>query len=82
MIVSTTLFLAAGRFGLAPTSNAHTKAGVKLYEENDSGVASNDPSGTHGRGQPNPNRSVILARSRTAAVPSDHGLSRLHSSVF
>ena len=47
MIVSTTLFLAAGRFGLAPTSNAHTKAGVKLYEENDSGVASNDPSGAH-----------------------------------
>ncbi len=50
MVVSTTLFMAAGRFGLAPTSNIHTKAGIKLYEENDSGVASNDPSGAHTEG--------------------------------
>lgn len=47
MMGSTTLFLAAGRFGLAPTSNAHTKAGTKLYQMNDSGVSSNDPAGTH-----------------------------------
>lgn len=45
MVGSTFLFLAAGRFGLAPTSNAHTKAGLKLYQQNDSGVSSNDPSG-------------------------------------
>jgi len=45
MIASTTLFLSAARFGLAPTSNAHTGAGTKLYVKNDSGVASNDPSG-------------------------------------
>ena len=45
MMASTTLFLGAGRFGLAPTSNAHTGAGTKLYQKNDSGVSSNDPSG-------------------------------------
>lgn len=37
MIASTTAFLAAGRFGLAPTSNAFATAGLKLTPQN-SGV--------------------------------------------
>ena len=44
MIASTTAFLAAGRFGLAPTSNAFATAGLKLTPQN-SGLKSGDPSG-------------------------------------
>jgi len=34
MIASTTAFLAAGRFGLAPTANAFATAGLKLTPQN------------------------------------------------
>eukprot|EP01024_Parvocaulis_polyphysoides_P013080 TRINITY_DN1503_c1_g1_i1.p2 TRINITY_DN1503_c1_g1~~TRINITY_DN1503_c1_g1_i1.p2 ORF type:complete len:123 (-),score=29.55 TRINITY_DN1503_c1_g1_i1:148-516(-) len=40
----TTLFLVAGRFGLAPTTNKLASAGLKL-EENKAGLVSGDPSG-------------------------------------
>eukprot|EP01024_Parvocaulis_polyphysoides_P013086 TRINITY_DN1503_c3_g1_i1.p1 TRINITY_DN1503_c3_g1~~TRINITY_DN1503_c3_g1_i1.p1 ORF type:complete len:140 (-),score=19.67 TRINITY_DN1503_c3_g1_i1:133-498(-) len=40
----TTLFLAAGRFGLAPTTGKLATAGLKL-EEKKSGLVSQDPSG-------------------------------------
>ena len=44
MIASTATFLAAGRFGLAPTVNRSTSAGLK-FQEVDSGLASGDPAG-------------------------------------
>ena len=51
MIATTTAFLAAGRFGLAPTSNKNATAGLKLVEADNVGgkpkreFNSNDPSG-------------------------------------
>lgn len=36
-IASTAAFLTAGRFGLAPTAKKHTKAGVKLYDDDSEG---------------------------------------------
>lgn len=45
MVVSTATFLAAGRFGLAPTVNRSTSAGLK-FQEVDAGLASGDPAGT------------------------------------
>jgi photosystem I reaction center PsaK len=45
MILSTALPLIAGRFGLAPTANRHTTAGLKLYEDKSAGLLSNDPAG-------------------------------------
>jgi photosystem I subunit 10 len=47
MILSTTLPLVAGRFGLAPTANRHTTAGLKLYEDKSAGLLTNDPAGEH-----------------------------------
>eukprot|EP00177_Eucheuma_denticulatum_P000193 GFKZ01000342.1.p1 GENE.GFKZ01000342.1~~GFKZ01000342.1.p1 ORF type:complete len:115 (-),score=8.18 GFKZ01000342.1:537-881(-) len=44
MVVSTATFLAAGRFGLAPTVNRSTSAGLK-FQEVDAGLASGDPAG-------------------------------------
>jgi photosystem I reaction center PsaK len=44
MVASTTLFLAAGRFGLAPTVNRATSAGLK-FQDREGGVKSADPSG-------------------------------------
>jgi hypothetical protein len=46
MVASTGAFLAAGRFGLAPTVSKGTTAGLKLVERsNAAGIMSNDPSG-------------------------------------
>lgn len=45
MIISTTLFLVAGRFGLAPTANRNASAGLKLSENKAAGLYSNDPAG-------------------------------------
>jgi photosystem I subunit 10 len=45
MVLSTTLCLAAGRFGLAPTSTRHTTAGLKLYDDKSAGLMSGDPAG-------------------------------------
>jgi photosystem I subunit X len=45
MILSTTLTLAAGRFGLAPTSTRNASAGLKLSENKAAGLFSNDPAG-------------------------------------
>lgn len=36
-IASTAAFLTAGRFGLAPTAKKHTKAGLKLYDDDSEG---------------------------------------------
>ena len=44
MVASTTAFLTAGRFGLAPTVNKGTTAGLKLVDK-DGGVKSGDPGG-------------------------------------
>lgn len=44
MVASTALCLAAGRFGLAPTTNRRATAGLKLVEV-DSGLKTGDPSG-------------------------------------
>ena len=44
MIISTTLTLIAGRFGLAPTANRNASAGLKLSEKG-AGLYSNDPAG-------------------------------------
>jgi len=46
MIASTTLFLSAARFGLAPTANRNATAGLKLVEKGNAvGLKSNDPDG-------------------------------------
>lgn len=45
MVLSTTLCLAAGRFGIAPTSTRHVSAGLKLYDDKSAGLMSGDPSG-------------------------------------
>jgi len=44
-LISTTAFLAAGRFGLAPTAKKHTGAGVKLYDDDSEGLTTGDPAG-------------------------------------
>lgn len=44
MVISTTLFLAAGRFGLAPTATKTSTAGLKLVPQNP-GLKSGDPAG-------------------------------------
>jgi hypothetical protein len=46
MVASTTAFLAAGRFGLAPTVNRATTAGLK-FTDREGGVKSADPAGAH-----------------------------------
>ena len=43
-MTSTALFLAAGRFGFAPTVNRPTTAGLKFYSR-DGGLQSGDPAG-------------------------------------
>lgn len=44
VVVGTTLCLAAGRFGLAPTANRVASAGLKLSNR-ESGLKSGDPAG-------------------------------------
>ncbi|CAO2840187.1 unnamed protein product [Amaranthus hypochondriacus] len=44
MVTSTTLMLFAGRFGLAPSANRKSTAGLKL-EARDSGLQTGDPAG-------------------------------------
>lgn len=44
VVVMTGLCLAAGRFGLAPTANGTTSAGLKISKK-DSGLTSGDPAG-------------------------------------
>ncbi|RCV09467.1 hypothetical protein SEVIR_2G035800v4 [Setaria viridis] len=44
MVLSTTLMLFAGRFGLAPSANRKATAGLKL-ESRDSGLQTGDPAG-------------------------------------
>lgn len=44
IVASTTAFLVAGRFGLAPTANKTTTAGLKLVPQ-DPGLKTGDPSG-------------------------------------
>lgn len=45
MVASTSLFLLAGRFGLAPTANRQTTAGLKLQDTGRSGQFTSDPAG-------------------------------------
>ncbi len=52
-IASTTAFLTAGRFGLAPTAKKHTKAGLKLYDEDSEGLTTSDPGGAPAARPPN-----------------------------
>merc|ERR1712118_501783 len=44
IVLSTAIFLAAGRFGYAPSANKPASVGLKL-QSRDSGMKSNDPSG-------------------------------------
>merc|ERR1712224_841101 len=44
IVLSCTLFLAAGRFGYAPSANAPASVGLKL-QTRDSGMKTNDPAG-------------------------------------
>lgn len=44
MVTSTTLMLFAGRFGLAPSANRKSTAGLRL-EVRDSGLQTGDPAG-------------------------------------
>jgi photosystem I reaction center PsaK len=45
MVASTTAFLVAGRFGVAPTSTRSTTTGLKLVDNKTAGLFSGDPSG-------------------------------------
>ena len=45
-VVSTTLFLTAGRFGLAPTVKKRATAGLQLYDTDNAGLITGDPAGT------------------------------------
>ncbi len=44
VVASTTIFLAAGRFGLTPSANRLASPGLKL-QGNDSGLKTGDPAG-------------------------------------
>ena len=44
VVASTTIFLAAGRFGLTPSANRLASPGLKL-NNNDSGLKTGDPAG-------------------------------------
>ena len=44
VVASTTIFLAAGRFGLTPSANRLASPGLKL-NSNDSGLKTGDPAG-------------------------------------
>uniref|UniRef100_A0A0D6R518 PSI-K n=1 Tax=Araucaria cunninghamii TaxID=56994 RepID=A0A0D6R518_ARACU len=44
-VVSTTLFLTAGRFGLAPTVKKRATAGLQLYDTDNAGLITGDPAG-------------------------------------
>ena len=45
MIASTSAFLVAGRFGVAPTVNRNATAGLKLVQTSTPPLGSNDPDG-------------------------------------
>ena len=45
VVASTTAFLAAGRWGLAPTGNRQATPGLKLEQTNRGGVFTSDPAG-------------------------------------
>lgn len=51
-VVSTTLFLTAGRFGLAPTVKKRSTAGLQLYDTDNAGLITGDPAGTRRAVQP------------------------------
>ena len=46
MVVSTTAFLVAGRFGLAPTVKQQATSGLRLVDNGTKGLSTGDPSGT------------------------------------
>lgn len=45
MVVSTTAFLVAGRFGLAPTLRQQATSGLRLVDNGTKGLSTGDPSG-------------------------------------
>jgi photosystem I subunit 10 len=45
VVVSTTLFLTAGRFGLAPTVRRQATSGLRLVDAGNKGLSTGDPSG-------------------------------------
>ncbi|KAL3159637.1 hypothetical protein ABBQ38_010047 [Trebouxia sp. C0009 RCD-2024] len=45
MVVSTTAFLVAGRFGLAPTVRQQASSGLRLIDNGTKGLSTGDPSG-------------------------------------
>ncbi len=46
-MVSTTLFLTAGRFGLAPTVKKRATAGLQLVDTDNAGLITGDPAGAY-----------------------------------
>lgn len=45
MVVSTTAFLVAGRFGLAPTLKQQATSGLRLVDNGTKGLSTGDPAG-------------------------------------
>ena len=45
MVVSTTAFLVAGRFGLAPTLRQQATSGLRLVDNGTKGLSTGDPAG-------------------------------------
>lgn len=52
MVVSTTAFLVAGRFGLAPTLRQQATSGLRLVDNGTKGLSTGDPSGIQLRKKP------------------------------
>ena len=46
IVTSTTAFLVAGRFGLAPTVRQQASSGLRLVDNGTKGLSTGDPSGT------------------------------------
>lgn len=52
MVVSTTAFLVAGRFGLAPTLKQQATSGLRLVDNGTKGLSTGDPAGIQQRIKP------------------------------
>lgn len=58
MVVSTTAFLVAGRFGLAPTLRQQATSGLRLVDNGTKGLSTGDPAGMQ---LPSKHFSILIA---------------------
>ena len=78
VLASTTIFLAAGRFGLTPSANRLSTPGLKLVE-NSSGLQTGDPAGKWNSRRTHSGTQNEL-RDRPTGIDPHHGaMRRFHS---